>query len=167
MAYKTPIQERFWRFVDKDGPVPVGCPELGSCWNWAGRIGSHGYSLISDGEGRSLLAHRYSYELHCGSIPDETPCVLHHCDNPPCPNPVHLFVGTKQANSLDMVSKGRCKTPYLQGEAHAKAKLTEASVLAIRQSDIDGVPRKAIAVRFDISEAYVCNILARRRWQHI
>ena len=88
---------RFWSRVRRsDG-----------CWEWIGvrtvkRYGRHTEPLT----GRKLRAHRLSWEIHFGPIPDGL-CVLHHCDNPPCVRPDHLFLGTDKDNSVDRVRKGR------------------------------------------------------------
>jgi HNH endonuclease len=87
--------ERFWGRVDKSG----------ECWEWTGSLGSHGYGEFGVA-GDRVLAHRYSYELASGPIPDGL-YVCHHCDNRRCVRPDHLFLGTARDNALDMVRKGR------------------------------------------------------------
>lgn len=75
------------------------------CWIWTGskNTGGHGQFTVC---GKCITAHRVSYELYIGPIP-EGMWVLHKCDNPPCQNPDHLFLGTRQDNVDDMVRKGR------------------------------------------------------------
>ena len=92
------IRDRFFTKVQK----------ATSCWIWTGHKLKKGYGLISRGRrGESpIQAHRLSYELHIGEIPDGM-CVLHKCDNPSCVNPEHLFLGTEKDNTLDMLQKER------------------------------------------------------------
>lgn len=102
---KRPPEQRFWEKVDKDGPVPAHCPELGQCWVWtAGKTGS-GYGGFWY-EGRTLGAHTLSLRWSGVEIPPDE-FALHHCDNPACVRPAHLFVGRQSDNIADMVEKGR------------------------------------------------------------
>jgi hypothetical protein len=101
-----PIEERFWTKVDKNGPMPEHCPELGPCWLWTGAKTTAGYGYIHLADGSKDYAHRISSKIHGGR--DATGLSLcHRCDNPPCVNPAHLFVGTQVDNMRDMWSKGR------------------------------------------------------------
>lgn len=92
------LAERLWAKVDRTE----------SCWIWTGGTNIKGYGCIGLGErGRGkALAHRVSWELAFGPIPDGL-WVLHHCDNPPCVRPDHLWLGTAADNNRDMVAKGR------------------------------------------------------------
>lgn len=95
--------ETFHDFVDKSDP--------GGCWIWTSRRDRKGYGRIGKSQGsrdstRMVFAHRWSYEIHKGEIPDGL-FVLHSCDNPPCVNPDHLRVGTHQDNMRDMMDRGR------------------------------------------------------------
>lgn len=93
-------EERFWSNVDKSG----------GCWVWTAARGGFGYGLIRLGSERSgtrrmQVTHRFSYELAFGAIPPGL-VVCHRCDNPPCVNPAHMFLGTQADNMQDRVSKG-------------------------------------------------------------
>lgn len=107
------LRERFWSKVDRAGPAH---PQLGTaCWTWVGSKSEKGYGRLSAGKHRAspLRAHRVSWELHKGPIPDKM-FVLHNCDNPTCVNPDHLFIGTARDNTRDMVRKGRLRSPFIR-----------------------------------------------------
>ncbi|MCD1287310.1 HNH endonuclease [Brevibacterium sp. CCUG 69071] len=119
-----------------------------------------GYGLFSFGN-RHRRAHRASYELHVGPIPDGL-VVRHKCDNPPCVNPLHLEVGTGVDNTNDRFIRGRSA----RGESGGRAKLTEAQVLEIR-SISDDLNYREIAMKFSISRSTVWQIVRRKTWRHI
>lgn len=96
----TPLERRFWSYVRKS---------MGhNCWVWFGSKNKKGYGQIQQGPrgGRPLLAHRLSWELHFGPIPENI-MVLHTCDNFGCVRPDHLFLGTAADNTNDMIQKKR------------------------------------------------------------
>ena len=106
LATRSPLVERFWAKVDRSGPGPEHRPELGPCWQWTASRTRAGYGKFSIRRGCFEESHRVSWRLHSGPIPDGL-WVLHHCDNPPCVRPSHLFLGTNADNVADMLAKGR------------------------------------------------------------
>lgn len=164
---RKPLADRFWAKVLQDGPIPEHCPELGPCWTWLGYINPNGYGMIgSGGHGRPFLAHRVSYEENIGPIPPGMNA-CHYCDNPGCPNPAHLFLGTQADNMRDMGAKGRAKGAVLRGDGHARSKLTEAIVLLIRARYAAGESIRALAIEYGVGESGVYYAATRRTWQHI
>jgi hypothetical protein len=114
---QEPIEDRFWQFVNKTD----------TCWLWTGSR-SRGYGLIGAGaSGKTKSAHRVSYELANGPIPAGM-WVLHKCDNPPCVNPAHLFLGDRADNMRDAFRKGRHPLLEFQNKRRdEKGKFTKVS----------------------------------------
>lgn len=95
------------------------CARVGECLEWQGYRMPNGYGHVAF-LGRMRLAHRVAYELTHGPIP-EGMLVCHRCDNPPCTDPEHLFLGTHSDNVQDMLRKGRCRAgKYKQAQTHCK-----------------------------------------------
>ena len=107
---------------------------------------------------RQFRAHRFAYEDRAGTIGSGL-LVCHRCDNPPCCNPAHLFLGTHADNHADKVAKGR--SSKLFGRANPQAKLTEADVAAIRAST---ETCRVLRARFGVSGAVVSNIRRGISW---
>lgn len=145
----VPLEVRFWKHVDK-----VKGPD--GCWPWQGASSQHGYGHINSGPkpNRRLIASRVSYELANGPIPPGAH-VLHSCDNPPCVNPAHLFLGDPKDNSDDKVKKGR----HARGETHGGSRLTDADIAAIRALRDAGHTGRYIANLMSISEGWVSMII--------
>lgn len=116
------------RFYQK---VKVG--KADECWEWQGAIVQNGYGQIGKQSSRAYYAHRLSYELHKGPIP-EGMYVCHSCDNKRCVNPNHLWAGTNGDNMRDAYSKGLIRPR--RGEEHARAKLTNEVVRQMRSGEI-------------------------------
>lgn len=141
-----------------------------TCWLWTGCVNIHGYGKIGIpglGQGVTTATHRLAWKLLRGPIPEGIN-VCHHCDNPPCCNPDHLFLGTQKDNLQDMGKKGRHPGPGFFGETHNKAKLTEAKVIEIRRLHKEKkLLHSELAKLFNISKPNVSHILSRRTWKHV
>lgn len=148
----VPIEQRFSTkfIIDESG-----------CWNWQSSIDGAGYGMIATQKGVHLKAHRFSWTLSRGEIP-ESLFVLHRCDNRRCVNPDHLFLGTHQDNMDDMVSKGRL--PPHNGEKNGASKLTEEKVLAIRS---DPRSQSKIAVDYGVTQTAISKIKLRKLWSYL
>jgi len=155
LQWKTAL-DRFWEKVERCGEE--------ECWLWNGRTNNQGYGMFwAD---KSTLVHRFSWELHHGPIP-EGMFVCHHCDNPPCVNPAHLFLGTLQDNHADMMAKGRHFSPGTPGELHPNHKLNEDQVRLIRQCFSQGDTRSDLARRYAVSWTNIDDIVRYKSWRHI
>jgi len=152
--------EAFWAKVNKNGPVPKHCPELGPCWEWTASK-YLGYGMVGF-EGKVHRAHRVAWKLEHGRWP--TPCGLHKCDNPACVRSSHVFEGTKQDNNLDKKLKGRLPI----GSKHGQSKLTEKQVIEIRGLFASGeFTQIELGQRFGVSSATIRNIALSKTWKHV
>lgn len=138
-------------------------PAAGGCLEWQGQRLRSGHGRIwSRGEQRQVLTHRAAWEAANGPIPDGM-FVLHRCDNPPCCNPGHLFLGTQADNMADMAQKGR-RRGRLTGEVNPKARLSAANVAEIRRLSSAGVVQREIAARFAVDRSTVGRIVRGQLW---
>lgn len=173
------LEEKFWPKVEKTK----------TCWLWIASTRGKGYGAFG-ADGKNQYAHRASWEIHYGPIPDGL-WVLHHCDTPACVNPQHLFLGTNADNMQDCVAKGRTATGERNGskthperrpkgerhgththpgsrptgERNGRAKLTEVQVWEIRALYASGeYSQHAIASRFGVSRPQISAIVNFKNW---
>lgn len=151
-----PALERFWSYVAKG--------ESDACWMWRGKEKRYGKLFRKAQDGGPILAHRFSYELHHGPIPDGM-FVCHRCDTPKCVNPAHLFLGTPQDNMDDMHAKGRARPGAARGENKPQAKLTEAKVRELRARK--GQSATALSKEYGVTTRTIYQIWNREIWQHV
>lgn len=172
--------ERFWEKVNKDGPVPQHMQHLGPCWQWTGATQPRGYGTFQGNARRVVLAHRFSYELATGHEVPPHLMVCHHCDNPSCVRPDHLFLGDGFANQQDSVAKGRAtrhfgddntsrRQPELlpRGEQHSNAKLTADMVRDARDQHSKGASCSALARQYNVGFTAMSSALKRQTWRHV
>ncbi len=159
------LQARFWAKVqvtaDADG-----------CWLWTARARySRGYGAFSAQQGKQTGAHRFMWELTQGPIPAGM-FVLHHCDNPPCVRPDHLFLGTARDNAIDMARKrrtGRDAHPeaysHLNGDGNPAARLTQTAVTEIRRRyAAGGILQRELAEEYGVQQTTVSSVILRKNW---
>lgn len=151
MAARKPVDTRFWAAIKKT-KTPEGC------WLWTGNISVHGYGTISV-EGKIWRAHRLSYTLHYGPIPDDV-LVCHACHMPSCVRPDHLYLGTAKDNAHD-------KVVAMPLEERTRGKMNASTVNKIRAMAAQGVSKHAISQRFSVSYATVWAIVTRKTWSHL
>lgn len=154
------LATRFWR------KVAIGDSLM--CWEWSAHRGSNtpGRNYGKFGvDGQNCFAHRVAWVLTHGPIPEGMD-VLHACDNPPCVNPAHLYLGTHSDNMRDRSARGRM--PSMSGSRHPEAILTEDDVLKIRERWRAGErPAASIAADFPVTKECVYAIVYYRSWTHV
>jgi hypothetical protein len=165
------LRERFYEKTREADSVRDGMTT--PCVHWTGSKDKNGYGRIgvgskADKTKRNELSHRIAWILEHGEL-DDSICVLHKCDNPQCVNVEHLFLGTKTDNNRDMVAKGRMvfqvhpeKHPH--GEGHFAAKLTDALVRKIRETNL---PTRRIARALGMSNTTVAMARKGKTWKHV
>lgn len=156
LRFSDTIEERFWKQV-------VIVPYDNGCWLWSGHTNQKGYGQIGRGAAGAgeIKAHALSWIIHYGRIP-EGKCVLHRCDNPPCVNPNHLWIGTRLDNNRDSVSKGRNQ----RGEKHRFSKFTNQDINDIR-SLWPQMNQADLARRYNVNWSAIWKIVHKKTWKHI
>lgn len=148
---RIPIKEKLDMNVIK-------VPESG-CWIWMGMISRYGYGRFTFGTKTNFSAHRTSYELKYGKIPDGM-LALHHCDVKCCVNPDHIFIGTQQENMTDKVTKNR----QAKGESHGMSKLTKEQAT---EAKFSGAKTSELAKKFNCSAVMIRQIRSGHYWKHL
>jgi hypothetical protein len=152
------IAAKFGRSFTQQADVPTRIERYtkkgDGCWLWTGCLDNRGYAKLRV-DGRSERVSRLLVELSTGTKPPRNLSVCHSCDNPPCVNPAHLFVGTQSDNGRDMVKKGRC----------GAARITPEVATRIRERAV-GTRRmdKIIAAEFGVSRDIVRRIRVGDSW---
>ena len=156
------VAKRFFAKVNKNGPVPSHCPELGPCHVWTGAVDDRGYGRFGL-RGKNERAHRVAFLLNYGRWPE--PQALHHCDNVSCVNGSHLFEGTPKVNAEDRDAKGRWRgaggvrkgqRPSREGRRPSRAHVGQHGSL----THPERVPRGEYHGRTKLSDADVQTLLS-------
>lgn len=184
MTFDQKDVDRFWSKVDKNGPIPDHCPEIGPCWTWTSAKHKNGYGAfrLSKPKWVTAYAHRLSWELHYGPVEVDssgrTFDVCHHCDNRSCVRPEHMFVGSRSDNMRDMREKGRgacgekngSKTHpgcNPKGTRHWNSLLTEESATEVRVLHSKGLSYQALAEQFGVHPWTISDVVRRKTWKHV
>lgn len=153
------------RFHQKYQPVPWS-----GCWIWTSATKEHGYGVIGKGARKdgTIKAHRLSYLIHKGDIPDGK-IVMHLCNNPLCVNPDHLEAGTRKQNSQYMVYCGRLKLPDNKGEKASWSKITEEAAKEIIEAQNTKTKGTGtyLAKKFNVSRSAIYEIWGGKNWKHL
>ena len=169
------VLEHFWTYVK----------QTQDCWLWEGgkHSATYGYFCLNayhnaHKKNLSILAHRFIYQALYGLLPQGI-CVCHHCDNPPCVRPSHLFAGTRHANNTDRAQKGRSGANIglamkryperrVHGERQHSAKLTAAQVQQIRTWYQEGImSQRALARHFGLGKSAIVKVIRKQTWKHV
>jgi hypothetical protein len=136
------------------------------CWPYMGYLNRRGYGKHHVSNRGSIQSHRLAWELTNGPIPPGL-MVCHHCDNPPCCNPAHLFLGTAADNVGDMVRKGRARGGNQRGEQVGNHRLTDEQVRQLRALRANGYSFSSIAILLHVAATTVVRAARGTRWAHV
>lgn len=158
---------RFLGKIDVNGKTPKHMPHLGKCWKWKAALHDFGYGVIgrgkAGGQHKMIGAHVAMWILVFGPVPKGL-CVCHHCDNPQCSNPKHLFIGSRDDNMKNMADKNR--SPI--GTRNACHKLNDSQVIEIRRlHKEEGITQRRLAVMFNVCFQNISDIINLKLWKHI
>lgn len=148
------VEERFWSKVERRGDD--------DCWPWMAYCNADCYGQFFIA-GQHILAHRASWELTNRACILPGYKALHQCDNPPCRNPNHLFLGTYADNNADMIAKGRSAL----GSRNGQAKLNEWQVVSVMSRHLQGTSQCQIAHDLGVNFRTIHNIVSGKRWSHL
>ncbi|SRR5258708_16749268 len=162
-SYEIDWSDRFWSKVDP----AFGFGPYGTCWKWIACYNKYGYGRFHLGgrnDGYVEKAHRLAYILCIDEIPSDKPCVLHICNNPPCCNPAHLYVGTQKDNMSQMARDGRhfsLNKPECipRGDKHGNTKIPDAQLHEVFEMRAMGLSYQKISVKFGVSDVCIGNII--------
>jgi hypothetical protein len=158
---RASFERRLWSKIERRG--------ADECWPWLAKAcADFGYGRLNDGRNCQIMAHQAAWALANGPIPAGL-CVLHNCDNPPCCNPSHLFLGTKADNTHDMMRKGRMVPPPIHiGEAHPRVTLTVEKVKEIRRrAPLRHGERKQLAIALGVSPKNISDVIHGKVWNWV
>lgn len=158
------FRRRFWsRIIKQDG-----------CWLWTGATFRKGYGNVHIRAIGNIGAHIIAYVISTGKVLDQQDYVLHSCDNPPCCNSAHLWVGSQQENIQDAIAKNRfvfnikfAQSKQLKGRLHSNTHLTDNDVLAIRHARAEGYSQRYLASLYGVCYQAIQSIEHYRTWKHI
>jgi hypothetical protein len=142
---------------------------INGCWEWQGGFSTHKkpefkYGIIRR-NGKGFLVHRFVWEILYGKTSLN---ICHHCDNPKCCNPAHLFAGTQKENVNDMTQKGRRQKPHQTARGSRKSKiLKEAQVSEIRKLSRAGNSGASLSRKFSVSTSVISWIINNHTWKHV
>lgn len=134
------------------------------CWLWCGPCNDRGYGRLSIAN-RTVSAHRAAASVWLGFDLKSRAFVLHGCDNPPCFNPDHLWIGSQRENVADRDAKGRRAAP--NGAKNGRAVLSEEDVVEIRRRAADGERHEDLATQFAVSRSTVGHVCRARTWSYL